>query len=412
MTKTLIVFALLLSYLFIGQNRKEYLTQNRYNLLDTNFTFPQTKFKIIGFGAYHGSSQTEKAEIILIKDLLNQGSIKYYLPETDFSTAKYFNKFLKTGDTILLKDLVIQYGTRVPQEQTIEVFVKWKHLKELNDQLSESKRIIVVGTDKILNFKYTAINILELLKDSRENIFIKKLSNTITNNYTSNLDAEVKKHLISLATDFKKNPTFYNFNSKDSIELNHIIRNIFTANDPKSSREKIIFENYISLSKIYDFQMNPQFVRMGFFHLEKSREGKNNQPSFFTQLKENNIYSESEIISVLGFLTKSRVLWTAHYDRGIYLGYATEGGYGIGDYWKEYFKGISALKKTSVSNLTLFKLNSEESPYNKKPDLIKVNMFLKKSNRNEVRYMNTLDFMDYALLISNSEASIPIFEKK
>ena len=73
-----------------------------------DFIFPQKGFKIMGYGANHGSSKTEDAEIILLKSLIQNGQIKFYVPETDFSIAHFFNEYLNSGDTILLKDLVFQ----------------------------------------------------------------------------------------------------------------------------------------------------------------------------------------------------------------------------------------------------------------------------------------------------------------
>lgn len=94
-----------------------------------------------------------------------------------------------------------------------------------------------------------------------------------------------------------------------------------------------------------------------------------------------------------------------------YVGYTTEGGYGIGDYWKEYFKGIKHLKNNKLSNLTLFQLNKEDSPYkNKQTDLMEIKLFLKRSNKKALKGKTTTDFFDYALLISHSAANKPIEE--
>ena len=186
MKKFLILLLSFSTVLTFGQSKIEYLKDNRYDLNKTNFEFPQKDFNIIGFGAYHGSAKTEDVEIKLIKSLTKDNLIKYYLPETDYSIAYFFNKFLKNGDTILLKDLVTQYGIRVPQERTIEVYNKWKKLKEINDLLPQKDKIEVIGIDFQVNYKYTAKHILELINNTDKKLLsIRQIENMVKTDTTS-----------------------------------------------------------------------------------------------------------------------------------------------------------------------------------------------------------------------------------
>jgi hypothetical protein len=397
----------------LSQTKDEYLKNNRFDLLKSNFEFPQKDFKIIGFGAYHGSQETENAENILLEKLIQNKKIKYYLPETDFGIAYYFNQYLKTGDTILLKDLVKHYGNRVPQEKTIETYNKWKNIKKINDNQLAKNRIEVVGIDLIVTYKYTSKLLIDLFQvekgkyKSYDNIVeMVKIDST---DYSPNYDSYSKNILKNFLADYDNNKPYFQSISKNQKITDNLIENI-NLNFKKRDREKTIYENYLHLSQVYDFNSNPQFVRMGFFHIEKDRE--NNNPSFFTRLIENNIYKKEDVISIAGFLTKSRVLWDLKYDiKKNYIGYTTEGGYGIGDYWKEYFKGIKKLKKNKLSHLTLYRLNNENSPYKKnQTDLMEIKLFLKKSNKDDLKGKTTTDYFDYAILISNSKSNKPIEE--
>ena len=136
MQKLLLALLSIVLFQSCSQSKSDYLKTNRFDLNLNNLIFPENDFNIIGFGAYHGSAKTEEAELALITALTKNKAIDYYLPETDFSIAHYFNKYLKTGDTILLKDLVTVAGTRVEQERTVEVYEKWKKLKIINDNLA------------------------------------------------------------------------------------------------------------------------------------------------------------------------------------------------------------------------------------------------------------------------------------
>lgn len=396
-----------------SQSKNEYLKNNNFDLLNSNFEFPQRNFKIIGFGAYHGSQETENAENILLEKLIQNKKIKYYLPETDFGIAYYFNQYLKSGDTILLKDLVKHYGNRVPQEKTIETYNKWKDIKKINDNQLAKNRIEVVGIDMIVTYKYTSkllINFFQAEKGKYKSYdsLVEMIKNDSTD-YSPNYDSYSKNILKNFLTDYENNKTYFQSISKNQKITDNLIENI-NLTFKKRDREKTIYDNYLYLSQLYDFKTNSQFVRMGFFHIEKERE--NNNPSFFTRLIENNIYKKEEIISIAGFLTKSRVLWDLKYDeKNNYVGYTTEGGFGIGDYWKEYFKGIKKLKNNRLSNLTLYRLNNENSPYKKnQTDLMEIKLFLKKSNKDDMKGKTTTDYFDYAVLISNSKANKPIEE--
>ena len=408
--KTLVLFIVSIQLAF-SQSKTEYLKNNRFDLLNPNFEFPQSNFKIIGFGAYHGSQETENAENILLEKLLQNKKIKYYLPETDFGIAHYFNQYLKSGDTILLKDLVKHYGNRVPQEKTIETYNKWKNIKKINDNQLAKDKIEVVGIDLIVTYKYTSKLLIELLQtekgkyESYDNLVA--MVKIDTTDYSPNYDSYSKNILKNFLADYENNKPYFQSISKNQKIIDNLIENI-NLTFKKRDREKTIYDNYLFLNSLYDFKSNPHFVRMGFFHIEKDRE--NNYPSFFTRLIENSIYKKEEIISIAGFLTKSRVLWDLKYDENKkYIGYTTEGGYGIGDYWKEYFKGINKLKNNRLSNLTLYRLNNENSPYKKnQTDLMEIKLFLKKSNKNDLKGKTTTDFFDYAILISNSKANKPI----
>ncbi|RZM29065.1 MAG: hypothetical protein EOO88_06420 [Pedobacter sp.] len=409
---SLLTILIILSQLSFSQSKNEYLKNNSFNLLNPGFEFPQTDFKIIGFGAYHGSRETEKAEGILLGNLLKNKKIKFYLPETDFGIAYYFNEYLKSGDTILLKDLVTQYGKRVPQEKSVECYNKWKNIKKLNDNEPEAGKLVVVGIDLMVTYKYTAKLLIELLplakgklKSYEDLVEMVKMDTT---DYSPDYESYSKTVLKNFVTEYG-NLKFTFASVKDEQITNHLIDNI-KLTFKKSGREKTIFDNYVALDQIYDFKENPQFVRMGFFHIEKEKEG--DRSSFFARLIENKIYSREDVVSVAGFLTKSRVLWDVKYsEQKKYIGFTTEGGYGIGDYWKEYFKGIGKFKARKLSDLTLYRLNRENSPYrNGQTDLMEIKTFPKKSNKDDLKGRTTTDYFDYAILISNSQANTPIEE--
>lgn len=68
-TKLTILCILLVQTIF-GQNKIDYLSENRTDLRKDSPKITETDFNIIGFGALHGSSKTYDAEFSLVSSLV------------------------------------------------------------------------------------------------------------------------------------------------------------------------------------------------------------------------------------------------------------------------------------------------------------------------------------------------------
>lgn len=400
------VFLLILCLLTLsataGSRKRTFLHTHRQDMRE-DFRLPTKGVYIWGFGALHGSAKTEEVELLLLENLLKYQDTILYFPETDFSTAHYFQRYLDTGDETLLRDVVEQYGARIPQERAAEVFEKWKKLKKL----CTGKSIRVIGTDPIASPKYALVYLSELIADSAWHyrpIFRNFLQHP--ENYSrTELNKTVRKFLEDCAAD----TVYYKKNITDSSAWSIVTNNLQTNIGP-SKRESEIFANYLRLDSLYDFRRYPQFVRMGVFHIYKGRE--DDYPSFFARLIENGTYLKSEIYTIQGFLTASRVLWDTKYDDdGHYTGYTTQGGFGTSDCWREHFRGIRHLKRCRLSDMTLFDLRQPDSPYTERGKLELIR--LRKPFGKKYTYpenASTLDYIDAAVLIRSSESNLPIEE--
>lgn len=410
-TKLNILFVLLIQLTF-GQDKAEYLSNNRIDLRIDNPEISEANFSIIGFGALHGSSKTYDAELSLVSSLVEKNLLDYYIIETNYSQAYYFQEYLKTGDEKLLKELTHAFQTIVSQEGTIETFNHWKNIRKLNLKYPDRK-FKVIGCDVVNEYRFPIKHILQLTKDSdnwNEREKLKKTSLQTDIDYGL-WNKEINEIINIFVQDYLNNKDKYKELITDIEAFELIIRNINFNFAEKREREKIIFENYMFLHKKLNLSDKKQFAKYGYFHIQKEREG--NYPSFFTRLIENNVYEKKNVITIMGYLTKSKVLWNKKYDeKGNYKTYKTKAGFGTSDYWKEYFKGINVLKKMKLSDLTMFKLNQENSPYVKGTDLIEIKMFLKDFNSSKLKNKHTLQFIDYAILISDSKEQVPIEEMK
>lgn len=170
-----------------------------------------------------------------------------------------------------------------------------------------------------------------------------------------------------------------------------------------------MYNNYLKLSRKLQLEGSLQFFRLGVFHIMKSRINSN--PSFFAKLIENKNYLQSEVLTFQGFLTKSKVLWETKFDgQGKYSGYSTKAGYGISDYWLEHYKGIKKLKQHKLSDITLFNLSKRNTPYDAVDafELVEIRKLLGKSFWSPEKGKSTIDYIDFAILITHSKANRPI----
>ena len=400
---------MVISNFCLGQNSFEaYLKSNRQDLTK-GFSIEIDKAKIIGFGALHGSAKTEKTEIILLEEFATNHNLKYYLPETDYSTANYFQKYIETGDEKLLEELVTEYGTMVPQEKSIEVYEKWKSVRPIFLE----NNVRVVGVDKISSYKFSVQELLSITQENKKWTYrdsLRMQSENLNTVWSIFENQKLKSLIKDFVEDYEKNEVTYQDFVQDTFSFNHILKN-FKHTYETYAREAFIYENYNILNKKYSLDSSLQFARFGIFHLMKNKI--NNSSSFFSMLIEKTIYSSSELLTIQGFLTKSGVMWNKFDRKGNYT-YSTKKGFGIGDYWLEYFYKIKDLKKHKLSDITLFRLNNKDSPYLKENEfrLIKVKKLLGNSRWHPTKGKNTLDYIDYAILISNSQANRPLKDLK
>jgi hypothetical protein len=406
---------LLLCQIFIfGQTDKGAYLENNGSSLTGAYNFPNN-IKIIGFGTYHGSAKTEDAELLLLTSLLKNNNLRYYFAETDISIAFYFNEYLKTGDEVLLKDLIETYGTRVPQERTIEVFTKWKKIKAMNDKLPKNKRIKVLGADPVVTYKYTYRHLISLINKHQLWPAARQLQETVakdTTDYSPYYESYSKMQLKNFVSDYEADAVKYESYINNKPLFDHLIHTLKISFSDSYKREKEMYNNYLAVIKIFNCKDKTQFFRLGFSHLLKAKQPDEKSGSFFSMLSDNKMYSKNEIISITGYLTKSSVIWKDKYDKdGDYTHSTTNSDIGTGDSESEYFRGIDDFKSQQKGDLTIFNLNTPQSPYSEPgcTDMIEV---VTKDKPVTPGNSATTDFIDYALLISNSPASRSIYSLK
>ena len=421
MKSNFIIVLLFLSQITFAQNRKAYLAENRVDLRQRNSTLiSETDFNIIGFGAYHGSAKTYEAELVLLNSLAEHALLDYYVVEGNMSQAHFFQEYLQNGDENLLKELVDAYQTIVVQEGTIDTYNFWRKLR--SQALSYPEQPLhIIGCDIVWEYKFPIRHLLELTEDDntwqeREGLKALLRKDKLDFSVWGNQTSEVSNALKKFVNAYLLNSEVYERHLKDQAtfnflinSINHNFQEVFEKDQNRIDREEIIYDNFLVLHEKLSLGDKRLFAKYGVFHIQKARE--DDYPSFFTRLIENNVYERDQVITINAYLTKSKSLGRKLYDEnGHYNSYSTYSGVDLDDHWKSHFKGIRRLKRAKASDLTLFKLNQVDSPYSVSTDLIEIKIPFKDYNGSDLKGKNTLQFIDYALLIVHSDEQVPMEE--
>jgi len=407
MKSYLSIIVVLFCTVAFGQNKEAYLKKNKWDVTKP-FVLNLSKTGLVGFGAYHGSAKTEEAEIALITSLIENNGLRYYVAETDMGIANFLNEYLLSGDEMLLKDLIIHYGTRVPQERTVEVFEKWKKLKAINDKLPKNRKLTVLGPDPVVTYKYNYKLLLSLIKDTKDWHHAEQLQHTVaadTTDFSPYYDSFSKRELIAFVDDFESDKSRYSRKIIDTVKFDAVI-SLLKTSFGKYHREEEIYRNYARLYAMYNLKDVLVYARYGFFHIMKAKEGK--AIPFFKRLLDNKLYNNENLVSIMGYFNESEVIWDDKYIDGEYS-HSTTSTEGSGDSAGEYFRGIDALKKQKVSGLTLYKLDGRKSPYNLPGCTDLIEIITPEKSIIDYTGQTTMSFINYALLISNSKASRSIY---
>ncbi len=391
--KSLIYLFLLCFCTSLTAQSNKYLIENRTNLRTNGIIIKQN---IVGFTVIHGSEKAEDAELALLEAQLATTDKLSYFPEIDAAMAYYFNLYLKNGNENLLKDLILTYENRVPQEASIAMFNKWKELRSL----SKNKDIQVFGIDIPVSYKFYVKLLLELTeKDKYIHDSLSVYWKNLETDYSIGKDTPLKKSLQTLVSQHQSQRSYHDKKINDPDLFTYLMDNIHDSfKDKKQARrDSLITKNYTTLNTIHHFHSSKQFIRMGVYHMMKERF-LDIQPGFIASLIESGMYKTSDIYVVQGLLYESKVLWQRTYnENGEYTGYTEESGFYAG----ETIPGVQELADNGLSDLTFFDLSKEQSPFKQ---LISLDLGIWKFLPGK----SFADYFDGAILIKNSKANVPI----
>lgn len=363
------------------------------------------------FGAYHGSVSPQILDLKLLKYFVLEKKIRYYFIEVDFTLAHYLNRYLSSGDTALLKQVVLKYQKRVPQDASIQLFNKWLKIKAFNDSLPAERKIEVIGIDVIIS-PVLYLNYLDELHKSVA--YTNNLLDSLTEYKKTNWDdyelytnqkSRLGKFLLSIHNDFQHDQEKYRKGlGRNFLAFKMLIDNAsYIVGNKYIDRDSLMARNYLAMKSNDMLTNGTGYGFLGFSHVLQANIGET--VPFGCYLKKSNV----TVRSILGLMKDSKVMWKLNRkENGDYKSYdiaRNQAGYK----WNYRQEGINVIDRLAGnSNLTLFDLERSVSPFRKQLYFINLSRGAKANDWIITKDHTTTDFIQYIILIKKSKASVPI----
>ncbi len=364
---------------------------NGFSIMDSDIK----KNNVILTGEDHAVAKNFEVKLALLKHLNQKEKIRYLLVEMGYSNSCYINEYLESGDESKLKP--VYNGLPGTFEWSKESYNFWVGLRKYNSTIPENQRIKVVGIDIEHQVKTACEYINSILPSNAVPKEIQPAIEQYTDifklNNSKNNEASIKA-IENLQSDIKAKPSIYNsylgikyfdFTMVVDNMVNSI--NAYASNERNFStiREPAIYSNFI---RIYShFPSGKYFGEFGMEHVyQRSYDSypNNNMKNFAMYLNS----SESPV--------KGKVLSIAYgYENCEYMN--PQNNYAECKADDSQIKDLNTLNGYSKSDITVFKLDGDSSPFNSKTNIV--------SGSNGGF---TTDYFKYIILIKNSKGATPL----
>ena len=419
-------------------NPTEYLLSN-YEIVDTNNCKNQivndlaTENNIVMYGSVHGSKLGQSTDLWLMKSLSKKG-FKTVVLEMSHSYAYFMNKFIRTGNTKYL-DYVINnsYFWRTPQDASLELRNKWINFRYFLVEEKLISEYTIIGIEPSDNIDVVQLN--DLLPNTVNNNFIDSLRLFTTDikyrgsSYyfydTENIDKGKYDY-----SEYLPEPNVFGYVDrfkdkfmKDSLEvLNHFMDNkdeaaaIFNKVDARYlDRDKLLFEYFKKYCGDLIDRGEKIYISYGYAHvLQEELSGK----KYLGKYIKDHYDSTIGITSIVTEFLSSSFLHKREFEEGeqiklkdvvlnkkIYKGYSTYPSEERGTLQLSGKKFLS--KINNVSNIVMYSLNREDSPFREVDLLIAARKKSKKLNWIIKDSSVTTDYFQYLIRINGSAANEP-----
>ena len=149
---------------FAAKTQKAYLSENDVKLdmtqADGNFSFDDSFYanRLFMLGEMHGYARVQSIDLALLTHLNQHLGVRDYMAEIDPATAMIFNHYLQTGDDeALLNVFETWHDERKSQWGNLDFLKKVRFIRDLNQSLSDDRKIRLIGVDGPSKEKFVAM---------------------------------------------------------------------------------------------------------------------------------------------------------------------------------------------------------------------------------------------------------------
>jgi len=381
---------------------------NDFKLFDRAFY----ENRIFMLGETHGFAMPQELDFALLTHLSQKTNLTHYLAEVDYSQAYFLNQYLDTNNETLLKYVFRTWVHEKAQWGNRNFYEKIKKIRAYNQTLPQSRRIRIVGVDKIQDISVTNRLLKEIMgkmPPSAENTYLDSLRYFIATD-TVNL-----KKMGAFAQKFldvvEKDSAYKSSLQTDYADFTHTLRNL-SYFPQKVRRDSAMFLNLKELTRRFHWENEKMYGLWGFFHVLQSPVAPEVR-SFACLLRHEESVFKGKVVSMATFAVDSENLLPAQGlptflipDKADYV--ITENVNSDGPV--AFVKGIKDLKAVAQENvMTIFKLDNAGSPYRNSGLLAttKVPLFGQTIEPFSEKTVTT-DVVQYVVLLRNSKALEPL----
>ena len=348
-------------------------------------------------GEVHGVKANSALEIKFIKYFKEKTDFTYYLCETAYSDAYFYNKYLDTGDVKILEEMYRPLkGTF---EWNKDSYNLWKELYEYNKTLSDGKKIKVVGVDIEHQIDNAYRYLVDVLPKNEPPEEIKESISKIKSILEEFDEATAHENSSKLLRDIEEKESLYKgYLGENFFGFKLVNQNILNSlksyerdndDDWNNTRDKFIYENFKAVEQ--EFPKGKYYGQWGLNHIYQAKE--ENVMWFGSYLNSQESEFKDKILSIAYIYDDCKQMGRKNNNRDNSNKYTEEK-------LNTILKPIKQANDQIGEDINIYKLTGEGSSFF---ELQFYDLFESKDSQ-----AKAADFFQYIICIKNSEASKPL----